>query len=51
MECGERFAALPYLERKAAKRSPHSIRCRVNSSAIDFKGLLFSQSSHKYDAE
>ena len=29
MECGERFAALPYLERKAAKRSPHSIRFAI----------------------
>jgi hypothetical protein len=46
MECGGRFAALPYLERKAAKRSPHFIHCRVNSSAPDFKGLLFAQSSY-----
>jgi hypothetical protein len=45
MECGERFAALRSKEGKAAKRSPHSIRCRVNSSAIDFKGLLFAQAS------
>jgi len=33
---------------QSGDKSPHSIRCRVDSLAIDFKGLLFAQSSVNY---